>query len=322
VASIIMCGECEYCKTARPSLCSSTNYLDQDQKSMMGHTIAASFGLRGGQDGLQAEHARIPNADCNLMKLPDNVADEAAIMLSDSLCTAWHAMQLAEVDEKTRSLCIWGAGPVGLLAVHLAKYLGVQRVFVIDHHDFRLERARKLGAETLHFGEDVKKTLLSKLPEGVEKCIDFAGFRFPLTFKHKFQRAVKLETDSPDIIEQMVQMVKRGGNVVLIGEYIGTANCFPIGAIMEKGITLRGGHAWVQRYWLELLSLIEGGSIDPTVPISHILEFGAVVDAYKTYYQREDGALKILLKTQYYDRDAGARRLKLAYFASSVIGSA
>jgi threonine dehydrogenase-like Zn-dependent dehydrogenase len=287
--------------------------LTASSKNTMGQNIAASFGLFGGYDGLQAEHARVPLADFNLLKLPDSVSDESAIMLSDILCTAWHGLQLAEVDQNTNSLCIWGAGPVGLLAVQLAKFIGVQNVFCIDHHDYRLQRARAAGAEPLNFDvHDISKTLLAKYPTGIEKCIDYAGFRFSTSLSHKFQRAVGLETDSPDIIAQMINVCKSGGNIALIGEYIGTANAFPIGPLMEKGITLRGGHVWVQSYWDKLLALLESKLIDPTIVISHQLDFGSVVDAYKALHDRQDGSIKILLKTKYYNSDL-AKRAHFAY---------
>jgi len=306
ISGIIMCGDCEYCKKGQTSLCSRTN-PNLEMKNNLTFPIAACFGLMGGFDGLQAEHARIPLADFNLLKLPDTVSDDQALPLSDILCTAYHGLMNAEVDSETNSLAIWGAGPVGLLAVQLAKHLGVKRIVSIDHHDYRLEKARFLGAETLNFdkceeGEGLLTALLNMFPEGVEKCLDCVGFRFPKSLTHRVQRALSLETDSPEIMIEMVKACKKGGTISLIGEYVGTANSFPIGALMEKGITLRGGHVWVQKYWKDMLALIQGG-FDPSRIYTHSLDLTAAVDAYKMIKRRDDNVIKVLLRTRFYDKD-------------------
>lgn len=300
ISGIIMCGDCDFCKKGQTSLCSRTN-PNLEMKNELGFPIAACFGLMGGYDGLQAEHARVPLADYQLLKLPDTVSDEMALPLSDILCTAFHGLMNAEVNSNTNSLIIWGAGPVGLLAVQLAKYLGVKRVVSIDHHDYRLTKARLLGAETVNFDKvNLMNTLSSMFPLGAEKCLDCVGFRFPKSLGHRLSRALMLETDSPEIITEMVKICQKGGTISLIGEYVGTANAFPIGPLMEKGITLRGGHVWVQKYWKDLLKLIEGG-FDPTSIYTHVLDFSDVVEAYKTVKQRDDDVVKVLLRTKYYD---------------------
>lgn len=304
ISGIIMCGDCEYCKKGQTSLCSRTN-PNLEMKNNLGFPISACFGLMGGFDGLQAEHARIPLADFQLLKLPDTVSDDQALPLSDILCTAYHGLMNAEVDSNTNSLAIWGAGPVGLLAVQLAKHLGVKRVVSIDHHDYRLEKARFLGAETLNFDkceDGLLTALLNMFPDGVEKCLDCAGFRFSKTLTHRVQRALSLETDSPEIMMEMVKACKKGGTISLIGEYVGTANGFPIGALMEKGITLRGGHVWVQKYWKDLLELIQGG-FDPSRVYTHSLDLSAAAEAYKMVKRRDDNVIKVLLRTRFYDKD-------------------
>jgi len=276
----------------------------------LGHQIAAFFGSIGGYDGLQAEHARVPLADFNLLKIPNTVSDEAALSLSDIICTAYHGLMNAEVDANTKSLAIWGAGPVGLLAIQLARYLGAKRVISIDHHDYRLDLARKLGAETLNFDNvDVVKTLHSMFPNGIEKCLDCAGFRFSQSLLHRGLRAFKLESDSSEIIEEMVKVCKKGGTISLIGEYIGAASVFPICPLMEKGITLRSGHVWVHKYWHSLLQLIENGTIDPTIVITHQIDLSAAPEAYKTLKARQGDTIKVLLKTKFYDssRKSGSK---------------
>jgi threonine dehydrogenase-like Zn-dependent dehydrogenase len=303
ISAIIMCGDCDHCKKGQTSLCSRTN-PSLEMKNNLSFPIAACFGL-GGFDGLQAEHARVPLADFQLLKLPDTISDDKALPLSDIMCTAWHGLMNAEVDSNTNSLAIWGAGPVGLLAVQLAKHLGVKRIVSIDHHDYRLEKARFLGAEPLNFDkceEGVLTALLTMFPDGVEKCLDCAGFRFSKSLTHRVQRALSLETDSPEILTEMIKACQKGGTISLIGEYVGTANSFPIGALMEKGITLRGGHVWVQKYWKDMLALIESG-FDPSRIYTHSLDLSAAEDAYKMVKRRDDGVIKVLLRTRFYDKD-------------------
>jgi len=226
--------------------------------------------------------------------------------LSDILCTAYHGLMNAGVDSNTNSLVIWGAGPVGLLAVQLAKYIGVKRVVSIDHHDYRLEKARMLGAEALDFDKlELMETLCNMFPDGVEKCLDCVGTRFSKSLGHRFQRVLKLEADTPDVIQEMVKICQKGGTISLIGEYMGTTNNFPIGPLMEKGITLRGGHVWVQRYWKDLLTLIERG-FDPAHIYSHILDLSDASEAYKMVKRRDDKVIKVLLRTKFFDKRYGA----------------
>lgn len=307
ISAVIACGECEYCQKKQTSMCENTN-PSKEMQALYGARLAGIFGythLTGAYDGLQAEHARVPLADINLHKIPDDVADESAVFLSDVCCTAWHGLELAEVDRNTKSLAIWGAGPIGLVMAHLAKYRGASRVVVIDHHDERLERARYAGAEVINFEkQNVCETLRSWFPDGVEKCVDCVGYRTPQSLAHRISRQLKLETDSPEVIQEIVMCCKKGGNIALIGDYFGAANNFPIGAMMEKGFTVRGGQLWVHKYWDHLMELIQKKEIDPTFVISHRLDFNKDgADAYRMFYKREDGAIKIILKTRFYNQE-------------------
>jgi len=314
ISAVIACGECEYCGRGQMSLCDRTN-PSEEMQALYGARLSGVFGytsLTGAFDGLQAEHARVPLADVNLLKLPDDVSDESGVFLSDVCCTAWHGLELVEAGDTTKSLAVWGAGPIGLMTAHLAKHRGVARIVVIDHIEERLARARFAGADTLNFEkEDVIKKLQAMFPDGVEKCIDCVGYRFPKTLMHRLGRSLKLETDCPEVIQEIVTVCKKGGNISLIGDYFGLANNFPIGAMMEKGFTVRGGQLFVQKYWSHLLGLIQKQAIDPTFIVSHHLDFAKdAVEAYRRFYKREDGAIKILLKTKFYNGD---KKVKFAF---------
>jgi len=294
ISAIIMCGACKYCKMGKTSLCSGTN-PSLERKENYGHSLAGIFGstaVTGAYDGLQAEHARVPLADSNLLKLPDTVSDEAAITLSDVCCTAWHSLDLAEADNNTNSLAIWGCGPVGLMAIMLAKSRGVKRVLAIDHHAYRLDRARALGAETFNSVDvDVVRQLLLTFPEGVEKCIDCG---------YSFSKKGLFTKESFDVIGTMIDICEKGGHVVVIGDYFHKSNSFPVGALMEKAITFRGGQLWVQKDWQKLVKMIESREIDPTILVTHCFDLACAAEAYKIFNKREEGAIKVLLRTPYY----------------------
>jgi len=307
----IACGTCEYCKRQEFTSCDFTNPSSQ-METMYGHRTAALFGyshLTGGYDGLQAEFARVPFADVNLLVVPKDkpLTDDQLILLSDIMCTGWHGNECAQVKQGD-DVAVWGAGPVGLMAAMWAKFRGANRVIIIDQEDYRLKLAEtKIGIETLNFTKlESGKTLTSKLmelfPRGLDAAIECVGFRFPTTLIHKFERLVRLETDALDIIDQMSLVVRKWGRIALIGDYFGYGNHFPIGRVMEKSINMLGGQALVQKYWKTLLQYMEEGRVDPTWVISHRLPFEQVVEAYNIFNKHEDQALKIVLKTKHSDK--------------------
>jgi len=302
IAFAITCGDCRFCKKQMYTLCDTTN-PSVDMKKLYGQNLAGVFGyshLTGGFDGLQAEHARVPLADNNMHIIPDSIPDNKALLVSDVCCTAWHGNELTEVNNETESVAVWGAGPVGLLAAYFAKFRGAKRVVIVDHNEWRLERARKVGVETVNLDHvNVSEELLKMFPDGIEKCIDCVGYRFPKSALHKALRAAKIETDSPEVIQDMMKVCQKGGQIALIGDYFGTANNFPIGAMMEKSFTIRGGQAFVQKYWDQMLSFLEKGQIDPTFVESHCVTFDDMPKAYEIFYNRQDEIVKPIMTTRF-----------------------
>jgi threonine dehydrogenase-like Zn-dependent dehydrogenase len=298
VSAVIACGECMYCKKKQFSLCDVTNPSKQLEE-MYGHRLSGIFGyshLTGGYDGGQAEYVRVPLADVNCLRIPDSLPDDKVLFLSDIACTSYHATELGEVTPG-KTVCIWGAGPVGLLTAQWCRVRGAKRVISIDNDETRLNLAKKLGAEPLNFSQvDVTKWILENVPNGPEVCIECAGFRFPKTTTHKVETLAHLETDAADIINEMVKTCQKAGNISMIGDYFGYANHFPIGALMEKAITLRGGQVYVQKYWHEVLKKIEEGVFDPTVVITHHMPFEKCAEVYKQFAEHK--TLKVVLKTR------------------------
>ncbi|CAF1431609.1 unnamed protein product [Adineta steineri] len=302
VSAPIACGQCEYCKTGLFSLCDITND-SKVMETMYGHRICGAFGyshLTGGYDGCQAEWVRVPFADVNLLKIENNrLTDEQVLFLSDIVCTAWHANVLGGVGPGT-TVAIWGAGPVGLLTVMWAKYRGAKRIFSIDCIEERLAKARTQGAETIDFSKDnVIETMQKLLPGGPDVCIDAVGFRYTKGMVHKMQRAVFLETDSPEVLDEAIVVVRKGGSVAIIGDYFYKSNQFPIGTFMEKAVTMRGGQLYCQSYWHDLLKIIENGEVDPTFIVTHTMELSRAAEAYKMFDEKSDGTIKVVLKTAF-----------------------
>lgn len=304
ISAVIACGACEFCVKGTTSLCENTN-PSQVQKAAYGDRLAGVFGyshLVGGYDGIQAEYARVPLADVNLLKLPDDIDDDKAIFLSDVLCTGWHGNVLGETGPG-KTCCVWGAGPVGAMSAYLAKKRGCDRVLVIDSTEYRLKllESLDLGIEVIDWTKcDLMVEVRKRLPLGPDVCIDCTGFRFPKSMMHKVMRAVKLEGDACDVPTEAITLCKKGGTVVLVADYFLKTNNFPIGMMMEKALTMRGGQLFPHTYWEHLLSLLQQGEIDPTWMITHDWDFEEIGKAYDTFGQQGDNSVKMILRTKAY----------------------
>lgn len=243
----------------------------------------------------------MPFADINCLVIPDSVRDEHALYLSDILCTSLHACDCGEVKQGD-VVAIWGLGPIGLMTAWWAKYRGASRVIGIECVKERLEIAQKtpLAIETIDFSQkNVLETLESIVPGGVDVAIECAGFRYSKAAGHVIQRALKLETDTPEIIVECVTALRKFGRLSIISDYTGFANGFPIGIIMEKHIKINGGQSPTQKYWKYVLGLLESGELDPSFVVTHKLPLSDGPDAYKVH---------ILLMVNVTNRSSSSRR--------------
>jgi len=296
-SAVISCGNCVFCQRGEFSLCENTN-PSKEIEELYGARTSGIFGyshLTGGYDGGQAEFARVPIADVNLIRVPDGMRDEQVLFLSDIVCTGWHGNELAEVRQGD-TVAVWGCGPVGLMAQAWARFRGASRVIGIDCNPHRLDVARRIGSEVIDFSVtgDVVAALKQLIPGGPDCCIDCVGFRFPKTFTRKLEHTI-LEKDSTDVVNEVIRGVRKGGRVALIGDYFGWGNNYPVGPQMEKGITVRGSQVYVQKYWKQLLRHIEKGEFDPTFVITHKVPLANAAEAYRMFDRHEDNCLKILL---------------------------
>jgi len=302
----IACGTCKFCQMGLSSMCDTTNSSSVQEK-LYGKPFAGLFGythFAGGFAGGQAEYVRCPFGDVNLLKLPDNVPAEKVLYLSDIVPTSYHATVCAEVG-KDKSVAIWGAGPIGLLSAKWSKLAGARRVIVIDHIPERLKVARDtIGCDVINFDvdTDVVAAIYKLEPDGVDCGIDAAAFRYTKTMLHTAQRALGMETDSSEIVNEALRAVRKFGTISLVADYAALTNQFLIGALMEKGITLRGtGQAPVQKYWKELLKKIEEGEFDPTIILSHRFKLEEFRELYEAFDKKEMGIMKTFVQTRFSD---------------------
>jgi len=300
----IACGQCEYCKKGLTSMCDTTN-KSSVQNAMYGHRFAGLFGyshFAGGFAGGQSEYVRVPFADNNLLPIPEGVPDERALYLSDIVSTSHHACKRAHIKEG-QTVGIWGLGPIGLLCARWAKLMGAGRVIGIDNVEDRLRFARKhLGVEPINFDKgDTVKQVQDLVPGGLDRTIDCAAFRYAKGIMHRVERALALETDTSEIVNEQIKCVKKFGRIVLIADYAGLTNHFNIGAVMEKGIALiGGGQAPVQKYWKMLMDeYIVTGKFDPTIILSHRFSLDEFPDIYRAFNDKKGGILKVFVETKH-----------------------
>lgn len=294
-SAIICCGNCSYCKQGFTSSCEATN-PSKEMEEQYGHRTSGIYGyshLTGGYPGGQAEYCRVPLADVNLLKVPENMEDEKVLFLSDIVSTGYHATELAKVQEGD-TLAVWGAGPIGLMAMAWAKYKGCKKIVAIDCVPERLHLAKeKFGAEGIDFSKkDVVQELQRLIPGGPDCCIDAVGCG---SAEGYLEGNTTEKIEAPDAIAQAVYCVRKAGRIGIVGDYF-YSNQFPIGAFMEKGLSMSAGQVQVHKYWKNLLEIIEAGKFDPTFLITHTLPLDQAAKAYRMFDLKEDGAIKILLK--------------------------
>jgi threonine dehydrogenase-like Zn-dependent dehydrogenase len=301
----IACGQCEFCHRQLWSLCDASNPNGARQKELHGAATSGLFGyshLYGGFPGGQAELVRVPFADVGPFKVPPTLSDERVLFMGDILATAWMAVENCGIRPGD-TIAVWGAGPVGQLAVRCAWLQGAGRVIAIDHVPERLALARDQGrAEVLDSAHaDVVGTLRELCDgQGPHACIDAVGMEAHGTSLGEIydyvKQAVKLETDRPNVLRQAIQACRKGGTLSVPGVYGGIIDSLPFGTAFAKGLTFRMGQTHVHRYLPILLERIHRGLIDPSAIITHRLPLDEAATAYELFSKKQDECIKVLLK--------------------------
>jgi threonine dehydrogenase-like Zn-dependent dehydrogenase len=266
---------------------------------MYGHAGGGLFGyshLYGGYAGGQAQYVRVPFADYGPLKVPDDVPDERAVLLTDVFPTGYMAAENCDIGEGD-VVAIWGCGPVGQFAIISAFMLGAARVIAIDRFPERLRLAREAGAETLDYtGLDVVEELKEKTGGmGPDKCIDAVGMEAHGTgIAHAYDRvkqSLYMETDRGQALREAILACRKGGTLVILGVY-GMMDKFPVGVIMNKGLTVRTAQQHGQKYVPRLLEHAARGELDPSYLATHRFSLEDAPRGYRMFKEKQDGCVR------------------------------
>jgi threonine dehydrogenase-like Zn-dependent dehydrogenase len=307
VPFLIACGNCFFCKRELYSCCDNTNPNAHVAETMFGHTTAGVLGyshLTGGYAGGQAEYLRVPLADVNCQKMPEDLDDDKVVFLSDIFPTGFMAVEHCQIRADD-TVAVWGCGPVGQFVIRSAFLLGAHRVIAIDDAvkvPQRMEMARQGGAITIDMHDEYVYDRLLDLTGGLgpDVCIDAVGMEaHGYTALENLYDKVKtnlfMETERPHVIRQAVQCCRKGGTLSIPGVYGGFSDKIPLGAIMNKSLTIKTGQTHVHKYVPQLLDYIRQGRIDPSFVITHRLPLSQAAEAYKMFRQKDDGCIKVVL---------------------------
>lgn len=313
----IACGDCFQCRQKLSSQCERTN-SNSTERAMYGGQTAGMFGyshFTGGFAGGQAEYVRVPLGDVNLLEIPPAVPDERALYLSDVLATSYHAVADTAVYEGD-DVAVWGAGPIGQMAGIFAADRGAAKVIFVDTEPrlstiqakwppAHADKLHLVDYKKLSFGVTDKPTVVSKLKEmcggrGPDCAIECAAGEYAKGWMHWIEMMIGAETDTSEILNEMIESVRNFGRVGVTGVYVGYTNHFNIGSLMERGIRLIGnGQAPVHKYWEELLQKIESAELDPLQMVSHRVRIEDLDKVYYKFEKREDGMQKVFAETRF-----------------------
>jgi threonine dehydrogenase-like Zn-dependent dehydrogenase len=300
----IACGNCSACQAQAYSLCENSNPNAWMVEPMWGHSPCGIFGyshMLGGYAGGQAEYARVPFADVGPLKVPQGIPDEQVLFLSDIFPTGYMGAEMCDI-KRGDVIAVWGAGPVGQFAIRSAYLLGAERVIAIDRYPYRLQMARDSGAETINYEETSVLEALKEMTagRGPDACIDAVGMEAhthgPVYAYDRAKQAVKAETDRPIALREAILACRNGGTVSVIGVYSGFIDKFPMGAVMNRSLTIKSGQCHVHRYMQPLLDRILNGEIDPSFVVTHTIPLGDAPRGYEMFVNKEDACEKVVLK--------------------------
>jgi threonine dehydrogenase-like Zn-dependent dehydrogenase len=303
----IACGACSQCTRGLFASCENSNPNAWIAEKMHGHPVAGVFGythMLGGFAGGQAEYVRVPFADVGPLVVPDGMSDEQALFLSDILPTGYMGAEMCDI-KPGQVVAVWGCGPVGQFAIASAKMLGAERIIAIDRFRYRLSMAvNKAGAtDALDYEDEKVHDALMEMTggRGPDACIDAVGMEAhghgPTWMYDRTKQALRMESDRPIALREAIRACRSGGVVSVIGVYGGFIDKFPMGTVMNRGLTIRSGQCHVHKYMRPLLERIEKGDIDPSFVITHRMQLADAAEGYDTFLHKEDECVKVVLKT-------------------------
>lgn len=303
VPFVIACGACNYCKNGTTALCDNTNTNAWAAEALYGFSSAGFYGyshLFGGYAGGQAEYVRVPYADFNCFKVPDNIKDEKALFLTDIFPTGYAAIDEAGVKEGD-IVAVWGCGPVGQFAIRSAFLKGAEKVIAIDRIPERLQMAEQSGAEVINYQDNDVVEILKYMTggRGPDVCVDAVGLEahqsgLPGMYDY-IKQQVRLTTDRAHALREAIQACKKGGTVSFPGVYGGFIDKVNFGAAFAKGLKFTMGQTNVHHYLKPLLEYIEEEKIDPSFVITHKMNLEDAPAAYEIFKNKLDHCIKVVM---------------------------
>jgi len=304
----IGCGSCFFCRRQLWSCCDNTNPKPYMGEQMLGQATAGIFGyshLTGGYVGGQAEYLRVPFADVNCQVMPQEFTDHQLLFLSDIFPTGYMAAWHCNIQPDD-TVAVWGCGPVGQFTIRSAILLGAGQVIAIDNGKMvpeRLKMAAEGGAIVVdNRGDQPVYDRLLELTGGLgpDVCIDAVGMEAhgstaAETFYDKAKTWMMMETERPAVIRQAINCCRKAGTVSIAGVYGGMADKIPLGAMMNKGLTIKTGQTHVHRFVPELLDFVRQGKIDPSFVVTHRIPLSQAPHGYSIFREKKDGCIKVVL---------------------------
>jgi len=300
----IACGRCHMCHRQMFSLCENSNPNAWMAEQLWGYSPCGIYGyshMLGGYPGGQAEYVRVPFADVGPLRVPEELPDEKVLFLSDIFPTGYMAAEQCGIQPGD-IVAVWGCGPVGQFAIASAYMLGAERVIAIDRFEYRMRIAReRAGAETINYEKTNVYEAIKEMTggRGADACIDAVGMEAHAAnawhVYDKAKTALMLETERGAAVREAIMCCRNGGTVSIAGVYGGFMDKFPIGAIVNRSLTVKSGQTHVHRYMRPLLQRIIDGQIDPSFIISHKMPLDAAPEGYEMFTNKEDECLKIVM---------------------------
>ena len=304
VPSFIACNSCWYCDHDLYSLCDTTNPNAELQRPILGSPTAGIYGYThpfGGYAGSHAQYIRVPFGDVNCFPIPDFVTDEQALFMSDAVPTGYMGADFCDIAGGD-TVAVWGAGAVGLMAARSALLNGAGRVISIDRIPERLTLADQFGAETINYEEvDSVQEVLGEMtggrgPDAVIEAVGMEGHSTGVQQVYdRAKQVLRLETDRAAPLREAILACRKGGVVSVLGVY-GVTDKFPMGVLMNKGLTLRTAQQHGQRYIPQFFDYVQQGDLDPSLLITHDLSLEEGVRAYDLFKNKSDGCIRVALR--------------------------
>jgi alcohol dehydrogenase len=262
VSGVIGCGICGPCLAGQPNVCRAGK--------------SAAFGTIPDLPGGQAEAMAVPFADRFALGIPEGVADEEAVLLTDILPTGYVGAVRADIRPGS-TVVIVGLGPVGIMALQCAQLFGPARILAIDMVPERLARAERMGAEPID----------ARVAPGSEQVLEATG---------GWGAESVIEAIGADAtVVDAISCAATGGTISVVGVNLNMGLAFPMGLVFLKSLTLRTIFAPIPGTWPALVPLVQAGRFSLAETFTHHMGLSQAAEAYQLFDSRGDGVLKVLL---------------------------